>query len=305
MISNIASLDVRLLHWFDILMSERSVSRAAQRLNVSQPAMSLVLRRLRRIFQDPLFVRAHNEMVPTPRALELVVPIRRILEELGALVEGDASFDPQTSSGQFTITAPGYISFLLLPRLIRRMEKKAPGISFEIRAANRERAIEWLEKGEIDFRIGWIKEPHDTLRFKTLYRDQFVCLARKGHPEVGRKLTLERLCAIPHVRAMVHKDSDSGKLIDQALEAHGMRIKIALLVQDSLIVPYVVANSNLIAVLPARLAQGIARQLPIRIWPVPIKLPEQSIALYWHERTHKDAAHEWMRTQISDVCRGI
>lgn len=305
MIANITNLDVRLLHWFDILISERSVSRSAQRLNISQPAMSLALRRLRRMFRDPLFVRAHNEMVPTPRALELVVPIRRILEELATLVEGAASFDPQTANGQFTITVPSYISFLLLPRLIRRIEKKAPGISLDIRSSNREHAIEWLEKGEIDFRIGWIKEPPDTLRFKTLYRDHFVCLARKDHPEVGRKLTLEQLCAVPHVRAMVHKNSDSGRLIDQTLDALGMRIRIALLVQDSLIVPYVVANSNLIAVVPARLAQGISRQLLIRVLPVPIKLPEQNIALYWHERTHRDAAHEWMRAQIGEECSAL
>lgn len=303
--SNITNLDVRLLHWFDTLMSERSVSRAAQRLNVSQPAMSLVLRRLRRLFGDPLFVRAHNAMVPTPRALELVVPIRRLLEELGALVEGDTPFDPQTASAKFTLTMPSYISFLLLPRLIRRMEKKAPGISLEIRTSNRERAIEWLEKGEIDFRIGWIKEPPDTLRFKTLYRDHFVCLARKDHSVVGRKLTLEQLCAVPHVRAMVHKNSDSGRLIDQALDALGMRFKISLLVQDALIVPHVVANSNLIAVVPARLAQGISRQLPVRVLPVPVKLPEQNIALYWHERTHRDAAHEWLRAQIGEACRAL
>lgn len=302
---NITNLDFKLLQWFEVLISERSVSRAAQRLNISQPAMSLVLRRLRRIFGDPLFVRAHNEMVPTPRALELVVPIRRMLNEFSVLVEGEAPFDSRTANAQFSMTVPSYISFLLLPRLIRRIESRAPGISLDILTSNRERAIEWLEKGEIDFRIGWIKEPPDTLRFKTLYTDHFVCMVRKNHPEIGRKLTLEQLCGIPHVRALIHKNSDSGRLIDQTLAAGGMRIRISHFVQDSLVVPYVVANSSLISIVPSRLAQATSRQLPVRIMPLPLKFPEQNIALYWHERTHRDAGHEWMRAQIGEACRSL
>ena len=305
MISNINNLDIRLLQWFDVLMSERSVSRAAQRLNISQPAMSMVLRRLRRFFGDPLFVRVHNAMVPTPRAIDLVVPIRRILEELGELVEGEASFDPKTERRVFTVTVPSYISFRLLPKLIHRIGKKAEGISIETRVFDRIRTFEWLEKGEVDFRIGWIKEPPDTLRFKTLCQDRFVCLVRKKHPEIQGKLTLEQFCSVPHVRAMIHKNSDSGLFIDKTLAALGKRAKIALLVQDWLIVPHVVAHSNLIAVVPSGIARGIARHLPVRVLPLPIKLPEQNIALYWHERTHRSAAHEWMRRQISEACRGL
>jgi DNA-binding transcriptional LysR family regulator len=265
----------------------------------------MALRRLRKLFRDPLFVRTHNAMMPTPRALKLIVPIRRMLEELGTLVEGDESFEPRTENRKFTVTVPSYISFLLLPKLIRSIEKKAPGISIETRVFDQARTIEWLEKGEVDFRIGWIREPSDSLRFKRLYRDYFVCLARKDHPEVGKKLTLEQFCTVPHVRAMIHKNSDSGKLIDQTLAVFGMRVKIALLVQDWLIVPHVVANSNLIAVAPSRVANAIARQLSIRVLPSPIELPEQNIALYWHERTHRNAAHEWMRAQIGEACRGL
>src|SRR5690606_12940719 len=153
-------------------------------------------------------------------------------------------FDPRTARTQFTVTAPGYIAHVMLPRLMRYLERNAPGVYVEVRAANRERATEWLENGEVDFRMGWIREPPRELRFKALYSDRFVCLARKDHPEIPRKLTAELFCLLQHVRPMVHRQSDSGLVIDRAVEALGKRLNIVLLVQEVLIVPYVVATSN-------------------------------------------------------------
>jgi DNA-binding transcriptional LysR family regulator len=303
--SGLDSIDLRLLRCFDALMAERNVSRAAQRVNLSQPAMSVALGRLRALFGDPLFLRGHGEMVPTSRALTLAEPVRGVLEGLGRLASTSAPFDPATVRMQFTLTAPGYIAYVILPRLMRYLEKNAPGVSVEARAANRERATEWLENGEVDFRIGWIREPPRELRFKTLYGDGFVCLARREHPGIPRRLTAELFCSLPHVRPMVHRQSDSGRVIDQAVELLGRRLNIALLVQEVLTVPYVVASSNLIAAVPARLARGFTGQLPIRSHPLPLRLPEQSIALYWHERTHRDPAHEWFRDVIGRIAKTL
>lgn len=298
-------LDLRMLRCLDALLAERSVSRAAQRLNISQPAMSIALGRLRRLFGDPLFLRGHGEMVPTSRALALSAPLRAVLEGLESLASATAPFDPRTSRSQFTITAPGYISFELLPKLVRHLERHAPGIHVDVRAADRERATEWLESGEVDFRLGWIREPPEALRFKTLYRDSFVCLARKDHPAIPRKLTADLFCTLPHVRSMVHRRSDSGQVIDQAVAALHQRLHIALLVQDVLTVPYIVASSNLIAAIPARIARAFAAQLPLRVHPLPLRLPEQTIALYWHERMHRDPAHEWFRSVIGGIAKSL
>ena len=299
------TIDLRLLRCFDALMVDRSVSRAAQRMNISQPAMSIALGRLRRAFDDPLLIRGHGEMVPTSRALALVETVHAVLEGMGKLTSAAAPFDPHTASLQFTLTAPGYIGHVLLPRLMRQLEKTAPGVRIEVRAANRERATEWLENGEIDFRLGWIREPPAGLRFKTLYRDRLVCLARKDHPLIPRKLTAELFCELPHVRTMVHRQSDSGQVIDHAVEALGKRLDITVLVQEVLTVPYIVASSNLIAAISARLARPFASQLPLKVYPLPLDLPEQSIALYWHERTHRSAPHQWFRDLMGRIAKGL
>jgi DNA-binding transcriptional LysR family regulator len=298
-------IDLRLLRCFAALMADRSVSRAAQRMNISQPAMSVALGRLRRVFGDPLMIRGHGEMVPTSRALALAETVDSVLEGMGKLTSVAAPFDARTATQQFTVTAPGYIAHVLLPRLMRQLEKSAPGVRVEVRAANRERATEWLESGEIDFRMGWIREPPAGLRFKTLYHDRLVCLARKDHPLISRKLTAELFCALPHVRTMVHRQSDSGQVIDQAVEALGQRLNIALLVQEVLIVPYIVASSKLIAAIPARLARSFAGQLALKVYPLPLDVPEQRIALYWHERTHRSAPHQWFRDLLGNIAKGL
>lgn len=296
---NPKDIDIHLLRCYDVLMDERSVSRAAQRTNLSQPAMSIALRRLRQFFGDQLLVRSHNKMVPTPRALSLWDAVRKVLEDLNKLSTNSLTFDPTSSSAQFTFTIPAYISYVLLPELMKRLEKTAPNIVIVTRAPNRERAAEWLEKGEIDFRIGWIRESQPTLRSKSLYKDQFVCLAREGHPRIKGRLTLGQFYSIGHVS--VDRNSDSGRAIYQAVNPVGPKFRIKLLVQDMLIVPYIVANSNLIAIVPRRLASQFVKQLSVRLFPVPLKLPELEIALYWHQRTHLELASEWMRNTISDV----
>jgi DNA-binding transcriptional LysR family regulator len=299
------TIDLRLLRCFDALMADRSVSRAAQRMNISQPAMSLALGRLRAALGDPLLVRGHGEMVPTSRALMLAETVRSVLDGIGELNSAAAPFEPRSATVQLTLTAPGYIAHVLLPRLMRHLERNAPGVRIEVRAANRERATEWLENGEVDFRLGWIREPPAGLRFKTLYRDRLVCLARKDHPSIPGKLTAELFCALPHIRTMVHRQSDSGQVIDQAVETLGKRLRIALLVQEVLSVPYIVASSNLIAAVPARLARSFAGQLPVKVHAIPLNVPQQEIALYWHERTHRSAPHEWFRDLLGKIAKAV
>lgn len=295
-------IDIRLLRCFDALMADRSVSHAARRLNISQPSMSVALGKLRTILGDPLLVRGSGEMVPTSRALMLLETVRSVLDGVDTLGAGALTFDPRSARIQFTLTAPAYIGYALLPRLIRELERCAPNVRVEVRAANRERATEWLARGEIDFRLGWIRDPPPGLRFKTLYKERLVCLSRRNHPAIAGRLTCEHFCTLPHIRTMVDRLSESGQVIDDLVEeACGKRLKVALVAQEALIVPYVVATSDHIAVLPERLARAFAGHLPIRIYTIPLPVPDQEIGLYWHERTHRNPAHAWFRGLLAKI----
>jgi DNA-binding transcriptional LysR family regulator len=302
---NLKTLDVHLLRCIDALMAERSVSRSAERLNLSQPAMSHALARLRRLFDDPLLVRAQSEMVPTRRALELREPVRRILAEIDGVVARTAVFSAETSRMKFVLTAPEYVEYVVAPKLLRRLQSEAPGIDIEIRTPHAERSLEWLEQGEIDFRMAWLRDPPLTLHSKLLFRDQFVCLVRKGHPQIRGRLSLEQYFSLPHVRSRFVRNSTSGRVIDEVVASYGKKLRIALLMQNFLTVFYTVAHSDLIATVPARLAKGLAEELPLQILEPPLNVPDMRIGVYWHERTHKEASHRWFRQILAEVAKTL
>lgn len=298
---NTKNLDTHLLRCFESLMAERSVSRAAERMNLSQPAMSHALARLRRLFDDPLLLRAQSAMVPTRRALALREPVRRILAEIDPMVSRPAAFRPETSRMKFVLTVPEYVEYVLAPRLCARLQQEAPGIDIELRTPQPERAPEWLESGEIDFRLACLRNPPRALHAKLLFRDTFVCLVRKGHPQIRGGITLEQYLTLPHVRSRFVRNSTSGRVIDETVAAHGGKLRIALLMQNFLTVFYTMAHSDLIATVPARLARGLAEVLPLQVLESPLNVPDMRIGVFWHERTHKEASHRWFRQMLSEV----
>ena len=232
-------------------MAQRSVSRAADALATSQPAVSKALARLRTLFADPLLIRAHGRMVPTNRALELEEPVRRILADLAAVIEPPQGFDPQTAEVTFRLTAAETVEHLIFPRLIERLQEAAPGVRIEARHPSRDQALRWLETGEIDFRIGWLERPPQTLHSTTLYRDRLVCLVRKGHPEVDGRITLEQYLQLSHARLEVAPHGMSGprdrRCGGQARRKTAHRHAGAELRHGL----HTVAHSNLIATVPS------------------------------------------------------
>jgi DNA-binding transcriptional LysR family regulator len=302
---NIAGADFQLLRAFDALIGERSVSRAAQRLETSQPAMSRSLARLRLLFGDPLLLRGQGGMVPTRRALELQEPVRRILGDIDRIALKPTAFVPRTSQVRFVVTATEYAEYVLAPALMGRLQREAPGVRVEIRAPHIERAMEWLEQGEIDFRVGWLPAPPLALRSKLLFRDRFVCLARKGHPAIRGALSLTQYFAAQHVHPRFARPSTSGQVIDDAVAAHGRKLDVALVVQNFLSVAHTVAQSDLIATVPDRLARSLADRLPLQKLKVPLDLPELRIGVYWHERTQQEPAHRWFRQLLAEVARTL
>lgn len=298
---NVRNTDLRLLHCFEALYAKRSVSLAAQQMHLTQPAMSNALARLRETFGDPLFVRTKEGLLPTPRALSLAEPVRTVLDGVDTIFSSGGTFDPAAAQTHFVMTAPEHVGGLLLPPLMRRLKEAAPGVTIEVRHADRERAASWIQSGEIDFRIGWLRSPPQNLHLRALYHDRLVCLVRKDHPQVRDKLTLPLFCSVPHARAMLNQGSDTPRAVDVALAALGRKLHVALQVQDFMVLPFVVAHSDLIGVMPERVAAAFTRGLPLRIVQAPLKLPQQTIAMYWHERTHRSPAHVWFRGLLAGL----
>lgn len=304
---NTSPVDIQLFRCFDALVAERSVTRAAERLNMSQPNMSHVLARLRRMFDDPLLLRSQGGMVATRRALEVNEAVQRILAEVDRVFVNPGPFRPETSAISYVLTATEYVEYLLSPKIVSTMMEKAPNISIEIRTPSRERALEWLEKGEVDFRLGWLRDPPPALHYKVLFRDRLVCIARKGHPALRTGLTLEKYFALQHVRPQFVARGSTGRLIDDTVAAHGGKLSVALSVHNFLTVFETVAASNMIATVPQRVAQRILGQLPLELQVLkpPLDFPELRACVYWHERSHRQPSHRWFRQVLVDIARAL
>jgi DNA-binding transcriptional LysR family regulator len=298
-------LDMKLLRCFEVLMAERSVSRAATRLDLSQPAMSHALGRLRSLFDDPLFLKGHGHMIPTARALELEAQVHDVREGAERLVRKPAAFDPGSARMQFAIMASEHVEYLLASRLMERLQREAPGIDVEFRPTDRERALGWLERGEIDFRLGWWPKPAQTLRGKALFRDRLVCLARKGHPEIRGGITTEQFLQASHVRVKTPRIGVSMQAIDEAVSSLRRKLRIALKVHNTFILSQVVSHSDFIASVPELMALRLIEHYPLQMLPLPVNVPDIRIVLWWHERTHKQAAHRWFRQLLGDIAKTV
>jgi DNA-binding transcriptional LysR family regulator len=297
--------DFRLLRCFAALMAERSVSRAALRLELSQPAVSHALARLRRLFDDPLLLKGQGRMTPTARALELESEVRDLLAAAGRLRARPAEFLPASARMRFVVMSPEFVEYLLAPRLIAAIESRAPGIDVAFRTSDPEHATDWFESGEIDLRLGWLPDPPSSLRVKLLFRDPLVCIARRGHPRLKGRIGATQFMEAAHVRVEQPRTRVSTGAVDAAVGALGGRLRIALQVQNAFALAHAVAQSNLLSTVPQRLARAMAAHHPLQILPLPVDVPDARIAMYWHERTHKQPAQRWFRQLLAESAREL
>lgn len=302
---NIQEIDFRLLQCFAALLTERSVSRAAAQLELSQPAMSHALGRLRRLFDDPLLIKGHGHMTPTARALELEVEVRALLAGAERLVSRPAEFVPATTRTRFVVMTPEFVEYLLAPPLIAHVEAHSPGVDVAFRTSDPEHAPDWFESGEIDIRLGWVTDPPPLLRVKLLFRDPLVCIARRNHPRLKNRISVAQFMETPHVRVERPRTRVSTGAVDAAVAALGGRLRIALQVQNAFALAHAVAQSNLISTVPQRLARVLAAQHPLQVLPLPLDVPDVRIAMYWHERTHKQPAQRWFRQLLAETARTL
>jgi DNA-binding transcriptional LysR family regulator len=296
------SLDLNLLVALNALIAERSVTRAAERLGLSQPALSHTLARLRKALGDPLLVRSPRGMDLTPRAQAIAAPLARALDDLAGAVQPPAPFDPAHAIRRFRIATDDYLERLLLPKLLAGMWREGPSISVEVRTAG-PRSGHDLADGVVDAVIAPARVIGRLPGAYTqhLFDEKFVCLSRVGHPAIGRRLTLETFVAVPHL--LVSPGGRPGSIVDTALAKLGLRRRVAVVVPHFLAAPPIVRQSDAVVTLGQRFA--LASGEGLRIHPPPLELPDFDVSLFWHERDHGDAAHTWFRRMIAGAAKAI
>lgn len=302
-----SDVDLLALRSFCLLMDERCVSRAASRLGIRQSAMSRQLARLRAYFADPLLVWAGGTMVPTPRALTLAEEVRGMVRALEALATRAQAFDPVSAVTSLAVVATGYTEEVFLARFLSALSARAPGVTIRIRLPDRTHDRLALERGEIDFLIGWMTEPPPILRSRLLFEDRLVCIARMGHPLLrgAEDLSRERYLDLPHVQYDIPGKTTSERLLHERLAREGRQQHIRYHVQSPLTVAEVVASSDLIATLPSRFARRCVAHHALRILEVPLDLPPIQNRLYWHECMHLDPRSRWFRGLFEELAKEI
>ncbi|MEJ7603362.1 MAG: LysR family transcriptional regulator [Kofleriaceae bacterium] len=301
----LAGMDLNLVVALDALLAERHVTRAASRLGVTQSAASHTLARLRELLGDPLLVRGPaGTMLATPRAEQLVAPVRKILGELAQGMQGTPAFDPATSRAVFHLGTSDYAEVVLLPKLVERLGRLAPRTELWVHNFT-EFGAEALASGALDLVIGptHITGKPAASYEKRMFDEGFTCVMRTGHPLARGKLTLARYCEAAHL--LVAPRSRPGSVVDSALTAIGQTRRIALALPHFLVVPHVIAGTDLIATLATRVAALFTDALGLVCRPPPLTLPRFNMALTWHERSHQDPAHRWLREQLLAVATEI
>ena len=293
----LSALDLNLLVVLRALLAERHVTRAAQQLGLSQSATSHALSRLRELYRDPLLVRSGRELVPTPRALELMPQLERGLKELEGSVRGPAAFDPRQARAEFRFGVDDYSQALLLPPLLKILRAEAPGL--DVKAIAHPNAQAEVESGGFDLATSPRRALPSAFSQRVLSRDGFWCMLRKGHPLLGPKqrLTLKRYLELGHL--LVAPGGTPGSIVDTELEKLGHARRVVLQVSSFLVAPFVVSQTDLISTGPARLLRLLATRFPIVLARPPLALADFEICLVWHTRRDHDPAHRWLRDALA------
>jgi DNA-binding transcriptional LysR family regulator len=291
-------VDLNLLAAFDALMQERNVTRAAARMNVSQPAMSAALARLRTLFGDRLFQRSAAGLLPTPRASELAMPVARALQQIGALLGPGRDFDPATATSPFRIGVSDYPGFVLLPRLLGVLLREAPGIDVDVLAFSaRDEAVALLDAGKIDLAIGVAPTLQESrIMSRPILDDEFVTLVRRDAKAARRILDLDAYLALRHV--LVSPEGSRYGVVDQVLADHGVRRSVQVTLPQMVAVPALLRETDLAATLLRRVALHSAQAGDLMMFPPPVPLPRISFHMIWHRRNDDNAAQRWLRKLV-------
>ncbi len=308
---NLERVDLNLLTYFDVLMRERNVSRSAELLGITQPAMSNILRRLRDLFGDPLLIRTSEGMMPTDRAMELQAPVRTILAELSQVLEPRSDFKPLTSRRVFRIMTSDYGEATIVPKLVKALRSEAPNAVLDILTPS-DVSFKDMEQGRIDLAINRFSEIPQSFHQVPIWRDSFSCLLRSNH--VARaKFNLKSYMDAHHIWVSktgmgvgfgVDPDKNEGLgWIDQALERIGQKRQISVFTRHYQMPAMIAQSTDLIATLPTRMAKLYSNNPDLQVLEPPFYIPEFELTMAWSPLLQQNPAHRWLRQLILFVAR--
>jgi LysR family transcriptional regulator, mexEF-oprN operon transcriptional activator len=294
---DLRTLDLNLMKAFVALEEDRNVTRSAKKLGIGQPAVSHALARLRQLTQDELFVRGHGGMMPTPRALELIGPIRAALSQIEAALAGQPAFDPASSRKRFTIGASDFVAAAVLPSLSKALARAAPGTSIAVRNADRNNAAQLIDAREIDLAVGLFPQASMWHRKERLFEEGHVCAFNAKLVKASSPITLKEFVAYPHI--LVTLRGDEKGFVDEILTRRKLSRQVAVATPFFLLAGYLLHEQPMIATLPRRYAELCAVTAKLSISPLPFASPKFDISMMWHARDETNPALVLLRRLLS------
>ncbi|WP_459569978.1 LysR family transcriptional regulator [Cupriavidus sp. 8B] len=286
------------LQVFEVLLAERSLTKAARVLNLTQPALSKTLARLRLYFGDPLFVRVSLRMEPTPKALALAEPVRGILERMRALRSDHVSFDPAAAERTFSFFIIDAGVAQMLPPIINHLATAAPRVRVQAVNCDAQHIDLWLESGLVDIAVGSFPDLMQSVRRQPLWRERYAAVTRSGHPRLGPKPSLAEFVAEKHVLVTAAGTGHEHLSVERILEAAVPREHIVCRVPMFTAAAMIAKHSDAVVMLPMTLGTVLAKDMGLQLVEPPLALPNIEIALYWHDRVHREAGNQWIRSVL-------
>jgi DNA-binding transcriptional LysR family regulator len=296
---DLRQIDLNLLVIFNQLLQDRRVSTSAEKLGLTQPAVSNALKRLRALLNDELFVRTARGMEPTPYAMHLAEPVGNALSSLQNAFSQRDTFDPTTSSRTFTLAMTDIGEIYFMPPLLEALARLAPHIKISTLRNTTGNLREEMESGSVDLALGLL--PHLQTGFfqRRLFYQRYVCMFRQGHPTANPPISLETFSASAHVGVMA-ENTGHGE-VDAQMERRGIKRQIRLVVPHFVAVGHILQSTDLIATVPERFAQRCEKPFGLVISPLPVKLPDIAINLFWQAKYNREPANMWLRQLIVEV----
>lgn len=300
---NINAIDLNLLPVLAALLEEVHVSRAAEQVGLSQPAMSHALNRLRDLLGDPVLVRHGRGMVLTPAALELREPVAELMSKIHTTLFEREPFDPQTWQGNIRVGCRDYSELVILSELAEILSQKGPGFQLNGIVGALDGPYEAIANGDMAFALGYFPDCPATFFCEDLAPERFVCIVSKDHPDIQEALSLDQFLRHKHV--LIAPSGTPRGIVDETLEAQGLSRTIAVVVAHFMAAPAIVAKSHHICTLPERIALKAADWMNVKIFDPPLPVRGFSMQMVWNQRTHHDPPLNWIRQQIRDLTRSF
>jgi DNA-binding transcriptional LysR family regulator len=301
-VTNLSRIDLNLLVVLETIVVEGGVSRAAERLNLTQPAVSHALARLRDLFGDPLFVRQGRTLAPTALTKRLIEPLHQSLHALGALIGKSDGFDPARSETTFAVAMRDPMEVLILPTLMRRLARDAAKIDLRTVQVRRRSVETGLADGTLDAVLDVALPLSERIHRQRVGADRFVVVARKAHPRVRPGFTLPTYLEQRHVMVTSRRRGPGAEDIE--LGQHGLRRHVSLRCRNFIAAFRVVGATDLVLTMPERYAALLAAGSAVRVLRMPLKMPTLDLYLYWHDRVHDDPANRWLRERLVEALGG-